>query len=167
MSWGRLRRYADRVRAELHRSLTDDYTPHRVASSFALGTFVTMLPTLGSGLLVLSALAYLSDWLNKVAMFASVVVFNPVVKWGVYALSIALGFTLLGSVEGVSISSRPGFGDGPAIVVRLLLGNTILAVIATAGAYVVAYQFASAYDPRDLPMVGDTIDHLAEEPEHE
>jgi uncharacterized protein (DUF2062 family) len=159
---GRFGRYLRRVRAEIHASLTEEYTPHRVASSFALGTFITMLPTLGAGLLVFVVLVYLSDWLNKIALFASAVVFNPVVKWGVYAASLTLGFTLLGPVEGITPSDRPGLGEGQAVVVRLLLGNTILALIVTGVAYVLAHRVASRYDPTDLSVVDDTVDRQFE-----
>ena len=160
-SQGRLTRVTGRVRAELHASLTADTTPRQVATSFAIGTFVTMLPTLGTGLLVFFVLVYLFDWINRVALFASVLVFNPAVKWGVYALSFALGFALLGPVEGVSLADRPGPGDGSDILFRLLVGNTILAVIATVVAYVVAYRIASAYDAGELPVIEHTVEHVA------
>lgn len=159
---GRFGRYVSRVRAELHSSLTEDYTPHQVAASFALGTFITMLPTLGTGLILFFVLAYLFDWINKIALFASVLVFNPVVKWGVYALSLALGFALLGPVEGVSITDTPALGDGSAIVIRLLVGNTILAIIATVVAYAAAYRVANAYYARELPVLEHTVEHVVE-----
>lgn len=167
---GRLDRALARVRGELHASLTEETTPHRVAASFALGTFVTMLPTLGTGLLVFLVLVAVSDRVNKVALFASVLVFNPVVKWGVYALSIALGFALLGPVEGVSATDRPGLGDGSAIVLRLLVGNGILAVVATVGAYIVAYRVASRYGEGELPVlegaVEGVVDGIEQRDEH-
>lgn len=164
---GRFERYVRRVRAELHASLTEDYTPHRVASSFALGSFITMLPTLGVGVLVFFVLVYLFGWINKIALFASVVVFNPVVKWGVYAGSLTLGFALLGPVEGVSLSDRPGLGAGRAVVVRLLVGNTILALVATAVAYVVAHRVASTYDPSELSVLDETVDQHLEPSEED
>lgn len=163
MTEGRFAQYTNRVRAEIHSSLTEESSPHQVASSFAIGTFITMLPTLGTGLILFVIIAYLSDWINKIALFASVVVFNPVVKWGVYALSLALGFWLLGPVEGVSLTDTPSFGDGSDIVIRLLVGNTILAIVATIFAYVVAYRISEAYYNRELPVIEDTVDQLVEE----
>lgn len=159
---GRFGRYVSRIRAEVHDSLTEDYTPHQVAASFAVGTFITMLPTLGTGLVLFVVLVYLFDWINKIALFASVLVFNPVVKWGVYALSLALGFALLGPVEGVGITDTPSLGDGNAIVVRLLVGNTILAVIATVVAYIAVHRVASAYYAQELPILEHTVEHVVE-----
>ena len=159
---GHLDRAVSRVRGELHASLTEETTPHRVATSVALGTFITMLPTLGTGLLVFLVLVAAFDWVNRVALFASVLVFNPVVKWGVYAASLALGFALLGPVDGVSPTDRPGLGDGSAIVVRLLVGNGILAVVATVAAYVVADRIADRYDDGDLPVLEGAVDGLVD-----
>ena len=168
MTESRMQRYVSRVRAELHSSLTEESTPHQVATSFAIGTFITMLPTWGTGILVFFVLIYLFPWINKIALFASVLVFNPVVKWGVYGLSFALGFALLGPVEGFSISDTPSMSDGTDIVVRLLVGNTILAIIATVVAYVVAYRMTDAYAKRELPVLENTVEHLVEElEEHE
>ncbi len=166
-SEGRLATIISRVRAELYRSLTEDSTPHQVAASFAIGTFITMMPTLGTGVLVFFVLIYVFDWMNKIALFASVIVFNPVVKWGVYALSFALGFLLLGPVDGFGIGDTPAFSDGSEIVIRLLVGNTILAIIATVVAYMVAYRATVAYNRRELPVLEETVDQLVEELERQ
>lgn len=163
MTESRMEKYVTRVRTELYSSLTEDSTPHQVGTSFAIGTFITMLPTWGTGILLFFVLAYLFEWVNKIALFASVLVFNPVVKWGVYGLSFALGFALLGPVEGFSIGDTPSPSDGTEILVRLLVGNTILAVIATAIAYVAAYRVTIAYEQRELPVLENTVEHLVEE----
>lgn len=163
MSVSRREKYVSRVRRELHTSLAEDATPHQVASSFAIGTFITMLPTLGTGLILFVILVYCFDWINKIALFASVLVFNPVVKWGVYALSLALGFALLGPVEGVGVFDQPSLSDGSAILYRLLLGNLILAIVATVAAYFAAYKVAAAYHEHELPVLEQTVDHIVDE----
>lgn len=144
-----------RARSELHLSFTEEYTPQETAGSFSLGVFITMLPTLGVGLIFFVVLAWALDRINRVALFASVIVFNPVVKWGVYGASFALGTTILGPAPGVT-RSAVSLSAGPEVVVRLLVGNLILAVIATVVAYVVAFRLVSAYEYRDLPVI-DTV----------
>lgn len=155
----RIGRYGTRIRAELREAFTEEYTSREVAVSFALGTFITMLPTLGVGLLVFVVLAFVFDRISKLALLASVVVFNPVVKWGVYIASFALGVALLGPVEGIA-TADVSFSSGPEIVARLLLGNLILAVIATVVAYVVVYRLAVAYE---TTKAGEIIDEALEE----
>lgn len=159
----RVGRIRERVHTELHRSLVEDHTPREIAGSFALGTFITMMPTLGTGLVLFVALAYAFEWINRIALFATVIVFNPVVKWGVYVASIALGFWLLGPVEGVTAGSVSPT-DGPAILVRLLVGNLLLAAVATAIAYVLTYRAALAYRRSTIGhLIDETLDDLAGE----
>jgi len=159
MSRGRFRRYIGRVREELHTAFTEDHTPREIGGSFALGTFITMLPTLGVGLLVFVVIAYVADWVSRISLFASVIVFNPVVKWGVYVASFTLGVLLLGPVEGVSMTDVSP-SAGPEIVIRLVVGNLILAVIATIAAYIVVYRLAVRYR---TTTVAETVDEALEE----
>lgn len=156
---GRADEYADRIREALHDAFTEDHTPREVAGSFAIGTFITMMPTWGTGVLLFFVIVYITDRVSKIALFASVVVFNPVVKWGVYAASFALGVFLLGPVPGVSLTDVSP-SAGPEIVIRLLVGNLILAIIATVLAYVIVYRLVVRF--RESP-VGETIDKALEE----
>jgi uncharacterized protein (DUF2062 family) len=151
--------YTERIRAALRDTLAEEHTPREIAGSFGLGTFITMLPTLGVGVLVFLVLAYVSDRISKLALFASVVVFNPVVKWGVYVASFTLGVVLLGPVEGVSVADA-SLDAGPDVIVRLLVGNTLLAIVAAVVGYLVVYRLAVAYE---LSKVGEIVDETIEE----
>lgn len=122
-----------------------------------------MLPTLGVGLLVFVVLSTIISSINKVALFASVLVFNPVVKWGVYASSVTLGFLLLGPVDGLS-TTDVSLSAGPPIILRLLIGNLILAVIASILAYVVVLYLASRYGHAQWgEIIDEAIDDIADE----
>ena len=157
----RVTRVLARARSELRRSFTEEHTPRETAGSFSLGVFITMLPTLGTGLLLFFVLAWAFERINRIALFASVIVFNPVVKWGVYGTSFALGTTILGPVPGVT-RSAVSLSAGPEVVARLLVGNLILAVIATAIAYVVAFRLVSSYDHTTIPVI-DTVTDLVDD----
>jgi len=143
----RAARVRERVKGRLVRSFLEKHTPREVAFSFALGVFITMLPTLGVGILVFFVLGHLFDRLSKVAMFASVVVFNPVVKWGVYGASYSLGTALLGPAPGVSFDGVSP-SAGPDILARLWLGNLILAVVAAVGGYTVGLWLINEFRRR-------------------
>ena len=153
---GRVLAYGDRVRSALEEAFAEDHPPNDVAASFAVGLFVTSLPTLGTGLLVFVALAALFDRISKLALLASVVVLNPVVKWGVYAVSFWLGVQFLGPVSGVTPSDI-SFSAGPEIVARLLVGNLILSVIFTLVGYVLALRVVRSIRERDLDLDLDTV----------
>jgi len=81
------------------------------------------------------------------------------VKWGVYVASFALGVLLFGPVEGVS-AADVSLDAGPEIVVRLPVGNLILAVIAAVVGHAVVCRLAVRY--RSSP-IGETIDEALEE----
>jgi len=162
MVLARIRGLTQRVRVEIQKSFTQDHTPHQIAASFSLGAFITMLPTLGTGLLLFVVFAYLFEWVNKIAMVASVLVFNPVVKWGVYAASFTLGILLLGPVDGVEIGAVPSLNEGPDIVVRLVVGNLILAVIAAVISYVAVYRLVKAYERHELSFAEETVETIVE-----
>ena len=132
------------TRCMLWNAFREDQTPEEVAQSFSLGVFITMLPTLGTGFIAFVVLAAFIDRLNKLALVASAVVFNPVVKWGVYALSISVGFLFLGPVEGVSLSAV-SLTAAPEVVLRLVVGNVILSVVAAIPSYYIAFEVADRY----------------------
>lgn len=143
----RISRVRERVRDRLWESFIRKHTPEEVAFSFSLGVFITMLPTLGTGVLAFFALAYLFSRLSKIALFASVLVFNPVVKWGVYGTSYSLGRYLLGPVSGFSFESV-SLSLGYDVLVRLWLGNLILATAVAITSYVVALRTVDRFRRR-------------------
>ena len=159
MGHSRIDSYVSRIREELLDAFTEEHTPREIARSFALGTFITMLPTLGTGLLLFVVIVYVFDWVSQLALFASVLVFNPLVKWGVYVASFTLGMLLLGPIESVS-TADVSLSAGPEIAVRLLVGNVILTAFATVVSYVVIYRFAVRYASTDI---AERIDRALEE----
>jgi uncharacterized protein len=149
----RLVRYQGEIRRELEAAFDERSSPHAVAGSFALGVFITSLPTLGTGFVVFAALLLLVDRVNKAALLASVVVLNPVVKWGVYAASFWLGTLLLGPVPGLTPAEiELSFSAGPEIVHRLLLGNLILAVVFTLVGYWVVLRLVVEYRTKEIDV---------------
>ena len=157
---GRMEGWFTRVKTEIQRSFAEEYTPKETAGSFSVGVFITMLPTLGTGLLLFFVLAWLFDRINRAALVASVVVFNPVVKWGVYAASFTLGVIILGPVPGVS-TAEVSLSAGPDVVVRLLVGNLILAVVAAVPGYFVCLRLVEAYRTYEIDVV-DTVSEIVE-----
>ncbi|ELZ96749.1 hypothetical protein C440_03208 [Haloferax mucosum ATCC BAA-1512] len=134
----------DRIRSGLEHAVAADHTPHEIAASFAFGVFVVAMPTAGTAFALFALVAYFVERANKLALAATLVVFNPPVKWAVYGASFWLGSYLLGPVPGVSaadVSLDAGFD----IVLRQLLGNTVLAVVLAIVGYGLVLQLVSVY----------------------
>lgn len=136
--------YRERVQAQFRAALAQDQPPQDIGGSVAISVFVTTLPTLGTGLIVLAAIGYRFAWANRLALFAPVVVLNPIVKTGVYASSFGVGTLLLGPLSEDIIDPTLTLTAGREIVVRLLLGNAILAVVFALVGYVLVVYAASS-----------------------
>lgn len=123
----RLASYRDRIRRKLVAAFREEHTPHQIAASFAIGVFVTALPTGGLGVGLFFVLVSLQAWISKPAIFASVAVLNPMVKPAVYLSSFRLGSLLLGTD---SVGSRDAMtGETAWVAIRqLVLGNVVVAV---------------------------------------
>ena len=129
--------------------LAEEHTPHEVAGSFAFGVFVTSLPTAGTAFLVFVAVAYLSERASKLALAASLVVFNPPVKWAVYGASFWLGERLLGPIPGDALAS-PTLSAGTDVLVRQLFGNVVLAVVLSVMGYFAVRWLVRSYRRRGI-----------------
>lgn len=131
----RLASYRDRIRRKLVAAFREEHTPHQVAASFAIGVFVTALPTGGLGVGLFFVLVSLRAWISKPAIFASVAVLNPIVKPAVYLSSFQFGALLLGSD---SMDSRDAMtGETAWVAVRqLVLGNVVVAVVLAVLGYI-------------------------------
>lgn len=141
-----------RVTVLLKRALSEDHTTSEVAESFSVGAFLAMLPTLGVGPALGLFFSAVLDRVSKLAVLAAIVVFNPIVKTGVYALSLALGFLLLGPIEGVSLTGV-SLDAAPAVLVRLVVGNVALAIVAAVVSYLVAYRLVNDYRTKENSSV--------------
>ncbi|WP_255169900.1 DUF2062 domain-containing protein [Natrononativus amylolyticus] len=140
----RLSLYRARVRRELTAAFEERHTPHEVAASFAIGIFVTAMPTGGLGIGLFFLLAYWWSWVSKTAMFASVVVLNPIVKPAVYVVSYQLGAALVGS-EPLFLVGRPLVDSALTVVQLLLVGNLLVALALAAIGYVTVLQLTRSY----------------------
>lgn len=140
----RLSAYRDRARRDLTTAITEDYTPHEVALSFAVGIFVTTLPSGGLGIGLLIALAYWLAWASKAAMIAAVAVLNPFVKPVVYVASYQLGVALLGT-EPLFVVGHSTLDAALTAVQFLLFGNVLLALALSAVGYVTVFRLTRTY----------------------
>jgi len=66
-------------------------TPHEIALGFALGVFIGILPTPGFNILIGLGLIFIFKKLNKIALFAGMAIFNPIVSAPVIYFSHRIG----------------------------------------------------------------------------
>lgn len=132
-------------------------TPHQLGLAFALGTFISILPTPGLNFLIASLM--LSKWrhLHKAAMIASLGIWNTLVVAPLYTLSFHLGRWLFGS----SLSGASGVSlfEEPLLWVQgFLVGNVVMAVATAVICYFVVktavfYFHPPTPCPKNMPSV--------------
>ena len=129
--------YGQRVQSKLRNAFAQDYPAEQTAFSFALGLFLTALPNLGGSILVLGAIGRRYDWANPLALISAVAILNPLAKSTVYVLSYLLGRLIFGPIPGIT-RGEIGLTAGREALLRLLVGNLLIAVIVAIVGYLVA-----------------------------
>lgn len=132
------------VRGQLRTALTTNHPPQLVAASFAIGLFCTALPTLGAAIPFLAWAGYRFEWASGLAFSAAIALLNPLAKGSVYVASFLVGVAFLGPVPGIT-RAEVGLAAGREVLVRILVGNAILAVVFALAGYVVAVLFVRAF----------------------
>lgn len=149
---GPLGEYRGRFLVALRAAFRQHHPPHEVASSFSFGVFVTTLPTLGTGLVLFAVIAKTVKRASAIALFAPVLLLNPITKWGVYAASFWLGSLLLGPMPG-GIPRELSLSAGSDVVFRLLIGNLVLATVFAVVGYVLVLRGVTAYRSREIDLI--------------
>ncbi|THE63002.1 DUF2062 domain-containing protein [Salinadaptatus halalkaliphilus] len=145
----RLSRYRDRVRRKLTAAFREEHSPHEVASSFAIGVFVTAFPTGGLGIGLFFLFISLWSWISKPAIFASVAVMNPLIKPAVYLASFQVG-GLFVSTPSITATTTDGSATDIAwgAIQQLLVGNVIVALVLSLAGYVTVLHMTRVHRER-------------------
>ena len=147
MLQGRVERYRDRIRREFVKAFREHHTPHQIGVSFAIGIFITAMPTGGLGVGLFFVLAYHFSWISKPAIFASVAVLNPVIKPAVYVASLQVGAFVLDT--GGLIPDEGTIAESALLATKqLLIGNLLIALLLAALGYLVAFHLTVAHRRR-------------------
>lgn len=142
--------YRNRVKEQVGKTLREDHSPQETAFSAALGTFVTVLPTLGVGILFFIVISKLFDRINKLALFACVVVFNPVMKYPIYIISYSIGSILTRSSPPEETLEKALTTQAMEATQTMIIGNLFLAAVLSIIAYFVVLRTANKYEEKDL-----------------
>lgn len=140
----RLERYRDRAKYGLARAFQEGHSPHEVAASFAIGIFITALPTGGLGIGLFFVFGYWWSWINKPAIFSSVAVCNPFVKPAIYVASLQVGAIVLGTggllpIGGTTAESLV------TVTHQFVIGTLLIAAVLSTLGYAVVWHLIRTY----------------------
>jgi len=151
----RVSAYYGRFRSELETAFAETHTAHEVAGSFAIGVFVTTLPSLGLGLVFFLFLARLSDRISPIAIFSSALVINPLVKAPMFIAAFWIGTRLLGPAGAAASGS---VAEATAVAFRMVVGFAVLGLFVAAVGYVAVYVLVTQYRKRDVELLEEVVD---------
>lgn len=137
-----------KISAELKKAFDEDHTPREIGLSFAFGIFLTVIPTLGLGLLVFLALIRLTDRVSRLALMSTVIIVNPFVKPVFHLASLSIGSIITGK----TIS---GNTDPYSLLVMLYTGSFVIAVISALLSYILVVKAVEKYREKQLHVIED------------
>ena len=114
-------------------------SPQSIALAFAIGTFISVLPTPGLNLVLATLLASLFKQLNRTGLLAAIAVWNAFVVAPIYVLSHKVGTSL-------PILSNQNLAIG------FLVGNLLLALVITAVSYLIVQMGISRYKKQPIRL---------------
>lgn len=131
--WPKLQR---RARAYV-RALTAVRTSHhQLALGFAVGTFISVLPTPGFNILLGFVAVAAYPQLNKLSLFGAMAVFNPLVMVPFHWLSYEIGDALFGAEPTVEFDVVI-VNEVYNFTRRYLVGNLIVASLVSTASYAI------------------------------
>ena len=123
-------------------------TPHGIALGFAVGLFLSVIPTFGVGMVVALALAPLIRG-NLVSTYLGTLVVNPVTGAFFYGLNYLIGCKLLGMTVGEGVVFPKHLFQLPHLVESvarpLYLGGFLLATVLSLLAYGAIFKGTMIY----------------------
>lgn len=134
-----------KTKKQLDDLVKTEQTPHSVAFGFAVGTFISTMPTPGFNILLGILIAYLSRKINKISLFIGILIWNPLLVPITYSLSFKIGqivfddHTIINSLTVTEIWNN----------LRIfLVGITVLATFVTIMSYFLVYIAVYLYQKK-------------------
>jgi uncharacterized protein (DUF2062 family) len=121
--------------------------PRAIAFGFALGTCISVLPTIGFGVLIGVALTVIFKRLSKIALFAAIAFWNPLFIAPIYWLSFRIGDWLFAGTPPAQYEIV-WLNEVIYFTRRFLFGNLIVGALLTGLSYTAALAIARKIQSR-------------------
>jgi hypothetical protein len=156
-----IRKYREKLKNHFKEIIQIRDSPHAIASGFAIGTAIAVLPTFGLGALLGLGIALIFKKISKISLFAAFLVWNPFILAPLTLLEYQIGeFLLRGSstlthnLEFLEILTRYSG--------RYLLGNIIITLAAASLSYVIVYFLADKHQEKYKRFVKGPLEQVIE-----
>lgn len=120
------------------------HSPKAIAAGFAIGTFIGILPTPGLNILIGLLVVFLLPRISKIALFAAIILWNPIVSAPSYWLSYKIGAYLFAGAPVVKYNIEI-LNWAYEFSRRFLVGNVIVATTFSVISYFFVKWVATEY----------------------
>ncbi|MBU0535600.1 MAG: DUF2062 domain-containing protein [Nanoarchaeota archaeon] len=136
------------IKHHFHEVIKTKTDPHSIAIGFAIGTFISTLPTPGFNILLGVLVILIYERVSKIALFGSMAVWNPLTTPAVYYLSYRIGDMIFSDLPVTEIKlSLAGILLQNSR--RFFVGNVILALSLSILSYFAVRKIAEIYQKRE------------------
>jgi uncharacterized protein len=115
-----------------------------IAMGFATGSLIAILPTFGLGILVGLVVLSIFKKMNKISMFVSFAVWNPLILAFLYPIEYNIGNFILADYPATNFKFEI-FNQFFVYTGRFLLGNLVVAILFSSLSYFVILYFVTKY----------------------
>jgi uncharacterized protein len=139
-----IKRYVEKIKHHFREVIKLKTTPQTIALGFAIGTFISVLPTPGFNILLGLLIVLIFERVSKLSLFGAILFWNPITSIPIYWLNHKVGDLLFGSAPVVKyniifVDFVYNFSR------RYLLGSVINGIIISALCYLIVWFIASKY----------------------
>jgi uncharacterized protein len=139
-----LARIKEKLKHHFQEVIRTKTSPHSIALGFAIGSFIGLLPTPGLNIILGIIVLLLFEKINKISLFAGILIWNPLTSIPIYLLSYKIGDFLFGKSVVVMYELNI-FQHIYFFARRFLIGNFILAASIALISYFLVKLFFTAY----------------------
>jgi len=133
-----------RLKCYLRRISQLNASPRIIALSFAIGSFIAIIPLFGFGILIGLSVIFIFKKLNKIALMSAFIIWNPLILAPIITFSYKLGDIIFSGVEIVKYEMM-FLNHFFTFTRRFLVGNMIIDFSLSLISFVVVYFLVLFY----------------------
>lgn len=141
----------NKIKRYLKQLVKIETSPHLIALGFAIGTFIAIIPSFGIDIPLAIFISLIFPKINKVTLFASFMVWNPLIVIPLYGLGYKIGYLVFGDVTPIKFN---------IIIIesiyehsiRFITGISIISAVLAVISYFVVKKTAKIYQSKPVKV---------------
>ena len=155
------KKYREKLRKHFREIIQIKDSPHAIATGFAIGTAIAILPTFGLGAIIGLGIALIFKKVSKISLFAAFLVWNPFILAPLTLLEYEIGNFLLRG-DSILIHNLEFLEILTHYSKTYLLGNIIVTIILSSLSYVIIYLLVNKHQEKYKKFIKEPLEQVIE-----